>query len=164
MPRGKAKGSEFERKIAKEIVKAFRHFGMTQRDCWRSTMSGGHDRAVGDLEMSKDLLRLFPFCLEMKHRKLIRIENFFMDKKSEELSWIDQVTIAASKNKSLTPVIVMRGNHKQILALVGPRSEVHDDGAELWIAGQMWKLMLWSKFLKMAVALAKGEDTREYRK
>jgi hypothetical protein len=156
MPKGKAKGSAFERKIAKEIVKAFKVFGVTQRECWRSTLSGGHSRAAGDLELSQRLEKLFPFCLEMKHRKRVRFENLFLEKVTEEKRWITQTIEGAEKIKGMTPVLVMKGtNNKSILALVGERSEVHDDGPEIWIDGKLWKLMFWKKFLKMAVELAR---------
>lgn len=153
--RGHAKGSEFERKIAKEIVKAFKKFGITQRDCWRSTLSGGHARAAGDLELSQRLEFLFPFCLEMKHRKKVRWENFFQQKTTEESRWVRQAIEGAEKTKDMTPVLVVRANNCPILALVGERSEVHDDAPELWIDGKMWKLMPWRKFLKLAVEMAK---------
>ena len=158
MPRGKAKGSEFERKIAKEIVKAFKCFGITQRDCWRSTLSGGHSRSAGDLELSQRLEELFPFCLEMKHRKKIRFENFLLEKSNkEERRWLVQTLEGAAKIKEMTPVLVMRANNCPIYALVGNRSEVHDDGPEIWIDGEMWKLLPWKKFLKLAVARARKD-------
>lgn len=162
MPRGKAKGSEFERKIAKEIVKAFKKFGITQRDCWRSTMSGGHDRAAGDLELSQKLEKLFPFCLEMKHRKKIRFENFLLGKMTEEKRWLKQAVEGAEKREEMTPVLVMRANNCPIFALVGERSEVHDDAPEIWErTGKMWKLLPWKKFLKLAVELAREIDGRK---
>jgi hypothetical protein len=154
--RGHAKGSEFERKIAKEIVKAFKKFGITQRDCWRSTLSGGHSRAAGDLELSQHLEKIFPFCLEMKHRKKVRWENLLLEKPTEEKSWLRQTVEGAEKRKGMTPVLVARGNNQPIFALVGERSEVHDEGAEVWIDGQCWKLLPWKKFLRLAVEL--GED------
>lgn len=155
--RGHAKGSEFERKIAKEIVKVFKKFGITQRDCWRSTLSGGHSRSAGDLEMSKKLEEIFPFCLEMKHRKKIRFENFLLEKNTEEKRWLIQAEEGAEKRKGMTPVLVMRANNRPIYALVGPRSEVHDLAAEICFQNVegIWKLLPWKKFLKLAFTLAK---------
>lgn len=167
MSRGKAKGSAFERKIAKEIVKAFRAFGITQKDCWRSTLSGGHARAAGDLELSERLAKLFPFCLEMKHRKKIRFENLFMKKSTEENGWIRQTCAGADKFPGSTPVLVMRANNCPIYALVGPRSEVHVLAPEIYFLEEgltgvegPWQLMLWQRFLTMAVQLAKDLDRR----
>ena len=158
MPRGKAKGSEFERKIAKEIVKAFKPFGITQKDCWRSTGSGGHARSAGDLDISDRLYKLFPFCLEMKHRKKIRYENFLLKKLSEERRWIRQTCDGAGKCEGSTPVLVMRANNNPIYALVGPRSEVHSGNtAELYfldIETGPWQLLPWKMFLRLAIKMA----------
>src|SRR6266576_584379 len=146
---GKSKGSAFQRKIAKEIVKAYRHFGITQKDCWRSTLSGGHSRAAGDLEISERLEKIFPFCLEMKHRKKIRYENFLLDKKSEEKSWITQTLDGARKARGTYPVLVMRANNCPIYALVG-RGEF-ESNTELNIDSVLWNLMPWKTFLKKAI-------------
>lgn len=155
---GHSKGSEFERKIAKEIVKAFKRFGITQRDCWRSTMSGGHERAAGDLELSQKLERLFPFCLEMKHRKKIRWENFLLSKDSEEKRWIKQAVDGANKRKNMAPALVIRGNNQPIFVLLGGRA-FDDYAAYIHIegSGRDWQLLFWKKFLKVAVILAKEE-------
>lgn len=134
--RGKAKGSEFERKIAKEIVKAYSRFGITQKDCWRSTLSGGHSRAAGDLEISERLAKIFPFCLEMKHRKKIRFENFMLSKDSEEKRWIKQTIEGAKKAPNTIGVLVMRANNCPIYAM-----EIH--------GGR--NLMPWKTFLKKAI-------------
>lgn len=157
---GHGKGSSFERKIAKEIVKAFKGFGITQRDCWRSTLSGGHDRSAGDLEISQRFEKLFPCCLEMKHYRKIRYENFLLSKDSKEKKWLVQTVAGSKKRKGTTPVLVMRANHLPVYALVGPRSELHDNGPELWIGGELWKLLPWKKFLELAVRLAKELDWR----
>ena len=159
--RGHGKGSEFERKIAKEIIKAYKKAGwkhLTQNDCWRSVLSGGHDMSVGDLRMSGEMMRLFPFAVECKHRKKIHIENFFFAKMTEEKRWLRQATNGAEKVENMTAVIVMRSNFREILALVGPLSEVHDCGAELYFPEfeGPWKLMPWHKFLKLAIKNAKN--------
>lgn len=152
---GHAKGSEFERKIAKEIVKAFKKFGITQRDCWRSTLSGGHTRAAGDLELSERLEKLFPFCLEMKHRKRVRWENFLLSKPSEEKRWIKQAVDGAKKRRSMAPALVVRGNNQPIFVLLGGR-DFDDDAAYVSIrsSGFDWQLIPWKKFLRMSVELA----------
>lgn len=158
MPRGHSKGSAFERKIAKEIVKAYKKqgFKVDQRDCWRSVLSGGHEMSYGDLRMSDKMLRLFPFAIECKHRKKVRVENFFMTK-NKELSWVEQA-VGGCRGEALTPVIVMRGNFGKILALVGPLSEVHDrKRAEIYFQDYdgPWQMMYWSVFLKRAIEHAK---------
>jgi hypothetical protein len=161
MPKGHSKGSEFERKIAKEIIKAFRKAGwrhLDQNDCWRSVMSGGHDMSYGDLRLSPEMLQLFPFAIECKHRRKIHLENIFMGEMVEERKWITQACEGTKGKHFLTPVLVMRGNFGRILALVGPLSEVQDnDRAEIYFqeANGPWQMMLWSQFLKRAVNQAK---------
>lgn len=72
---GRVKGASFERKIAGMIVKAFASRGITKKDCYRTPSSGGHRYAKetdpGDLVLSPELTKLFPFSIECKHyRKL----------------------------------------------------------------------------------------------
>lgn len=164
---GHGKGSAFERKIAKEIIKAYRKAGwrdLTQNDCWRSVLSGGHDMSAGDLRMSSQMMRLFPFAVECKHRKKIRIENFFVEDLTEEKKWIRQAVEGAQKGENLTPVLVMKANFLEILAFVGPRSEAHDDAPEVFFNELVslcgfsgpWRMMPWHKFLKLAIQYAKG--------
>lgn len=141
MPHGHAKGSEFERKIAKEIVKAYKPFGITQKDCWRSTLSGGHPRAAGDLEISERLAKIFPFCLEMKHRKRIHFENFLLAKKSEERRWLEQTLAGARKAKGTLPVLVMRANHMPIYAMV----------LDTVMTPPFNRMMPWKEFLDWAI-------------
>jgi len=146
---GHAKGAAFERLIAKQIVKAFKGFGMRQRDCWRSVLSGGHSMSSGDLEMSSAMEKLFPYSVECKFRKKIRWEHFLMKKKSEESSWVDQTVESARKRKGLIPILVMKANHQPILVLYPINgASLHP---VLSNTHGYWKLMLWSKFLKRAV-------------
>jgi hypothetical protein len=139
--KGHGKGSAFERKIAKEIVKAYSKFGITQKDCWRSTLSGGHPRAAGDLEISERLAKIFPFCLEMKHRKKIRFENFLLMHQSEEKRWVQQTLDGAKKAPGTTPVLVMRANNCPIYAMVL--------GKKSFAIG----LVPWKHFLKNAIRI-----------
>jgi hypothetical protein len=151
--KGKRKGSAFERLVAKDIVKAFKKFGITQKDCWRSTLSGGHERAVGDIEMSKGLLKLLPFSFECKHVKKVLWHNFLMSRESDERNWLIQAEDGSEKVDGVAPVLVVKGtNHKDILALVGgyfwdakaplisPRNSAYE-----------WQLLTWTQFLKNAV-------------
>lgn len=153
--KGKSKGSAFERKIAKEIVKAYAKFGITQKDCWRSTLSGGHDRSAGDLEISERLEKIFPFCLEMKHRKSIRFENFLLQKQSEEDRWIAQTIDGSKKTKGMLPVLVMRANNRPIYALVGQKvlGTILASGTRLDSHNYSWRMMPWKIFLKVAIRM-----------
>jgi hypothetical protein len=140
---GKRKGSAFERKIAKDIVKAFRKFGIEQRECWRSVNSGGHEIACGDLEMSDRLMKLFPYSVECKHRKKIKWQNFMMGPNgSEEQKWIRQAKDGAKKLRNMYPILVMKENF-------GPTLVLPCGGYELdWVIG---RLVTWTQLLKNAV-------------
>jgi hypothetical protein len=114
---GKAKGSAFERQIAKDIVKAFSKQGITQRDCWRSINSGGHVIACGDLEMSEKLMAMFPYSVECKFRKKIKWQNFMLAGHTEESDWFLQARAGALKIKGLDPLLVMKENFGPIYAM-----------------------------------------------
>jgi len=148
--RGNRKGSAFERKIAKSIVKAFKHFGIEQRDCWRSVLSGGHSMSSGDLTLSKKLEKLFPYAVECKHRKQIRWINFLLDKKSEEQSWLAQALDGALKREGLLPLLVMRANNFPIMVMLLDFRE----GKRVRLSGKSglyWSLTTWKDFIKKAV-------------
>lgn len=147
---GKRKGSGFERQLAKDIVKAFKSFGITQRDCWRSINSGAHPIAAGDLEMSEKLAKLFPYCVEAKFHKRIDWKNFlFFDVKNRELDWYKQAYENAKKSPSLCPILVMKENFGQTYVMIC------DDTAEL--AANRW-LIEWKIFLASAVKNAKEKN------
>lgn len=133
---GKAKGSAFERQIAKEIVKNFRKKGITQRDCWRSINSGGHLIACGDLEMSEKLIALFPFAVEAKFRKKIKWQNFMLGGKNEEMSWVRQAREGAAKDSRLQPLLVMKENFGKVYVI----DDFHNPFQP--------QLKTWRKFLK----------------
>lgn len=149
--KGHGKGSAFERKIAKEIVKAYSKFGITQKDCWRSTLSGGHPRAAGDLEISERLGKIFPFCLEMKHHKKIRFENFLLIHPSKEKRWITQTLDGAEKAKGMIPVLVMRANNCPIYAMIGLK--VNKSSTKLNTQEHSWNLVPWKTFLRIAIKM-----------
>src|SRR5207245_294100 len=101
---GKSKGSGFERKVAKLIARAFKKFGIHQRECWRSVLSGGHAISSGDLTFSPRLEKLFPYSVECKHVRRIRWERFLIaseDRKKSwpEVQWLQQVLEGADKRK-----------------------------------------------------------------
>src|SRR6266700_4957618 len=105
---GKGKGSGFERQIAKKIVRAFRSFGIKQRECWRSVLSGGHEISAGDLYMSDRLVKLFPFAIECKFYRRIDWWHFVLShnkkrNKWKEWKWLEQAIEGASKRKGLLP-------------------------------------------------------------
>jgi hypothetical protein len=61
-PRGKAKGSGYEREIGKKIVHAFRKHGITKDDCHRTPRGS----VEGDLKFGSALAKFFPYTVECK--------------------------------------------------------------------------------------------------
>lgn len=150
---GKSKGSGFEREIAKKIVKAYKKFGVKQRECWRSVLSGGHIISAGDLVMSDRLEQLFPYAVECKFRKRIRWENFLVgNPKTEERKWIEQALEGAAKSRNLAPLLVLKANHCPIMVL---RLGTIDEEPVLTLHSMLWKAESWTKFLKKAVEVAR---------
>jgi len=119
---GKKKGSAFERLVAKQIVKTFRHYGIKQHECWRSVLSGGHVMSSGDLAMSDRLLELFPYSVECKFRKRIYWERFLIKRDLrmsswEEWKWVEQAKEGALKREGLHPILVLKENHGPIYVM-----------------------------------------------
>lgn len=154
---GHSKGSSFEREIAKKIVKAFKPFGIEQRECWRSVMSGGHEISAGDLYFSERLQKLFPFSVECKFRKKVNWDNFSSAKKSEEGSWLVQAKDGASKRKGTVALLVVKANHAKIKVLrcCGHHTEGMVKPAIVDVAGYVWQQKTWTGFLAGAVHQAK---------
>ena len=149
---GHGKGASFERVIAKAIIKAYKRFGVTQRDCWRSTLSGGHARSAGDLEMTERMEGLFPFCVECKFHKRIEWWRFLVPlplrKKSwKEMQWLEQTLEGARKRHGLAPALVMKENSRPILVMVYMKKLSGEDMG--------WTVWFWKDFLKFAVKKAK---------
>jgi hypothetical protein len=127
---GHRKGASFERVIAKLIVKAFKHHGIEQRECWRSVMSGGHEMSSGDLTLSDRLAKLFPWSVECKFHKHVIWPNFWMAlryrRPCREQRWLAQAIEGANKRSDLSPLLVVKENHSDIYALY--YVEYVDDG------------------------------------
>lgn len=132
MVNGRRKGSTFERTVAKLIVDAFAHKGVTNKDCYRTPLSGGHVHASGydpgDLVMSSKLKKLFgvplgtgkrkPFSVECKHYKKIDLFKLFQEQVTGEIpGWWDQAEFAAAASGAV-PLLLMKQNNSQILAVV----------------------------------------------
>jgi hypothetical protein len=154
MPKGKGKGSAFERRIAKDIVKAFKKKfpWVSQRHCWRSVLSGGHEMSAGDLEMSPEMERLFPYAVECKFHKKVNWWHFLLPPGSKsfkktwpEWQWVAQACEGARKRKGLKPLLVVHGNRGPILVVRTPRAD--ETG---------WWFELWKDFLKRVVSEAQG--------
>ena len=150
MKNPKGKGSGFEREVAKKIVKAFRKFGIHQRECWRSTLSGGHMIAAGDLAMSDKLIALFPYACEIKFYKKIHWWHLLIpaSKKTrawKEHQWLVQAVDGSKKRIGLLPLLIMKENHGPTMAAYMPtdRNPYHK-----------WAFMEFKEFLRQAVDAA----------
>lgn len=119
---GRAKGSSFERKVAKMIVAAFAKQGITKEDCYRTPGSGGHKYACkvdpGDLVLSPKLQKLFNFGVECKFYKsldwamLLRPDN----RRGDFGSWWRQA-VKATQGTSKCPLLVFKGNRSDIFVM-----------------------------------------------
>jgi hypothetical protein len=146
---GHGKGASFERKIAKSIVKALKQFGVKQRDCWRSVMSGGHAMSSGDLEMSVRMEKLFPYSVECKHHRKIEWWRFLIPvgqrrKSWKEVRWLQQTLDGCKKRDGLRPLLVMKENNRPIIVML------------LQSYPTKWHAMLWTEFLKKSVLYVKN--------
>jgi hypothetical protein len=113
---GRNKGKAFERRIAKDILKAFPNF--RPKDCYRTPMSGGHPFAdSGDLCVSPSLQKLFPFVCECKHYRSFSLRDLLPPTKQFQ-SWIGQARGAAAKMHRPW-LLIVRGNNTPIYAVAG---------------------------------------------
>ena len=114
--KSKVKGSVFERLVAKMIITAAGP-GFDRSDCYRTPLSGGHEFAgASDLVISPRLRKLFPFCVECKHRRNFRLEHVF-DLVKDFAGYHAQVLAACEREGYCRqPMIVVRGNGGSIYA------------------------------------------------
>jgi hypothetical protein len=158
---GHAKGSEFERSIAKQIVKAFRKHGVTRQDCWRSVLSGGHVMSAGDLVMTPKLEGLFLRCVECKHYRQIDWWHFLVaperrHKAWKETQWISQAKAGAVKRRIearkqglqywevIAPLLIVKGGNVKTTFAYGPY--VGEDSSR-------WRLLPLTEFLTDVVEM-----------
>lgn len=151
---GHAKGAAFERDTAKAIVKAFKSFGIVQRDCWRSVLSGGHSMSSGDLEMTPRMEELFPYSVECKFHKKIDWWHFLVDagkreKSWKEWQWVAQAIEGAKKRPKLDPLLVIKENRSPIFAMKVD-----------WTGEFEPSVLLWRDFLKDAVLRATAKKRK----
>jgi hypothetical protein len=127
---GRLKGNAFERQAAALIVCAFKDFGITKKDVYRTPGSGGHRYASktdpGDLVISPKLRKLFPFSTECKSYARVRLAQFLYPvrlwKKSWKCQkWLLQLRQATEKQSAdagewLIPLLVFKENNGEIMA------------------------------------------------
>ena len=113
----------FERLVAKMIVETFKDYGITNKDAYRTPMSGGHRYAsktdAGDIVISPRLRKLFPFSVECKCYATVNLAQFLFPvklwKKSWKCSrWLAQVKAASEKQEEwLIPLLVFKENNRR---------------------------------------------------
>ena len=117
---GRNKGSAFEREVAAVIIKTFAGLGIGKEDCYRTPSSGGHRFAKktdpGDLVCSARLQKLWPFAVECKHYKEIRLDWLMVPNVKSGLvsNWWKQAVAAASVGY---PLLVFRQDRQQAYAM-----------------------------------------------
>lgn len=127
---GRTKGAGFERVIAKLVVERFAEHGITNLDCYRTPLSGGHFAASkvdpGDLLISPALRKLFPYSVEAKFYKELQWRVILSDKpiKGNLETWWIQCCKAASKTE-LIPMLVFKQNQGAIYAMLHVREATH---------------------------------------
>ncbi|MDE2099978.1 MAG: hypothetical protein KGL39_22180 [Patescibacteria group bacterium] len=126
---GREKGSRFEREVAKIVVRAFADKGITQKDCYRTPLSGGHRFAAqsdpGDLVISERLRRFFPYAVECKSYKKLDWPKLISNAKQKGHwdKWWRQATKAADAQSCgrgldrLYPLLIFRQNRSEIYVM-----------------------------------------------
>ena len=122
---GRQKGSAFERQVANMIVTTFLDKGITQKDCYRSPLSGGHvfasKESPSDLVISPKLFRYFPYPVECKCYKAIKFEALLDPacKGSMFPQWWRQIRKAVknSKEPRPKPCLVFKQNRGDIFVM-----------------------------------------------
>jgi hypothetical protein len=117
----------FERTVAKMVVDTFKDRGITNKDCYRTPMSGGHRYAsktdAGDLVISPRLRKMFSFNVECKCYATVNLAQFLVPVKLWKKSWkcnrwLAQVTVASEKQEGewMTPLLIFKENNGEIMA------------------------------------------------
>lgn len=170
--RGRNKGNKFERDVSKIVVRAFKQFGITQVDCYRTPSSGGHRYAKhedpGDLVISRRLRKMFPWHVECKNDKRVDLQHFYMPFSKHKKTWVEQKWLkqaedaAALKGKGSLgrPMLVFKTNgFDQILCAVREDSPWFDHLGKrgvtyIWVGHAGWAVCAFSKVLRIAVKAA----------
>lgn len=159
---GAPKGHGFENAVAKMVAAAFTPFGIKREDCYRTPLSGGHPFAgkkdPGDLQMSPQLVELFPYCVECKFYKKIFLHGLLFPPKTwlkawNFSKWLKQVCKAAKHTKRI-PLLVIKGNNTPefaILPRVMPLSPMFKRKIKFRWEQEDWIAVPFSDFLDKSV-------------
>lgn len=117
---GRAKGSAFERHVAKMVVATFECYGISNADCYRTPLSGGHLHASkldpGDLVMSPKLRKYFPYSVECKSYKKLDWPKLLSPGKDKG-HWTDWWQQCKKASGEALPLLVFRQNRSEIFVL-----------------------------------------------
>jgi len=123
---GKAKGSAFERQIAKELS-LWISAGADKDLLWRTALSGGRASTgkstcgFGDLGIAKESPRvkefLSVFCVECKNYQEVSITKAFHNEKNPLWAWWEQVHTEAHKAK-VRPMLIAKGSRQNTLLIL----------------------------------------------
>jgi len=145
----KAKGSEFERRIANMIRD---ELGLSRDEAFRTPMSGAHF-ALGtgvDIQLSGKALERFPFAVECKHVRTWTPSAMLQTplRRQEEM-WLRQVVQGASST-GLMPVLIMSGHRTDIWAATydDGRLAVRAPRVHFLFDGRSWIMVLFREFLR----------------
>ena len=115
MGHGKKKGAAFELHVVKLIRKAIAK-RYDDDVCFRTPRSGGHPIIGGaDIIIKPRLRKIFPFAIECKHRKTIKIEQF-LKVNAQTKAFLKQTMENTFESDDL-PLLVVRGTRTPILAI-----------------------------------------------
>ena len=153
----KAKGSAFELAVVKLIRKAVKRKFPSESICYRTPRSGGHYIIGGaDIIIGPELRKIFPFAVECKHRKTIKLHKLF--KVSKETKEFLKQSIENTYESDDYPLLVIRGTRTPIFcastidALKSSGYEVlstpHIPGLVFKYRSKTWKIFLFSFFIK----------------
>lgn len=164
---GRAKGNWFEREVAKLICEAFKGWGITTSDAYRTPLSGGHLHArksdPGDLVISKRLRKYFPFNVECKAYRRVKLWPLFFSVETQKnawkfKAWLGQVSKGSNSNKSRHPMLIFKENNGPVIAMVPqimPLVTRIQRRFRTMYNGEPWYAMLLSDVLKELVREAK---------
>ena len=168
---GRGKGNGFERDTAKTVVKAFKHFHISGKDCYRTPSSGGHKYAKqsdpGDLVISKKLRELFPFVCECKSYNRVDLFKLYTPledhpKSSQFKQWLAQACAACNGSKKMYPMLIFKQNSSLVLCaipaiypLVANMSRRNYTRLKMKYRDEDWYVVRFDQLLKQLVREAK---------
>lgn len=146
-------GKDFEREIARDILKAFSFLKLTRADCYRTPMSGGHHALPGvDIQMSPKLFPFFPFAVECKNTKKFHV-GAMMKPREDEQAWGRQVLKSAKDIPGSVPLLVMKDKRIGVfvalpLALYRGQNFDPEYFVQFRLCNHRWIMFHWREWLQ----------------